>query len=262
MHSTITLMRVGALVALVLPTLAVVAQADRAPTSAPTAPSRAQPPGATPPAAPAPQQPGRSTPAPPAGQPVAQPRPVMQLAPIDLTVVPAPCKPLAKQALSSNLNAALTGRISLASCVAERAIAPLELCDCGASIVAIDKAAAPAIALLDDVIANADTALQAMAEHAEGKLYAGFVIRMLGTVPKVGPTPTEAETAMCEMRKHTLEAQLAPWREAAMASFQHVVDLVKEHPQLANNALVAPALRDSQQRLTGDVATRDVSPPR
>lgn len=201
----------------------------------------------------------------PAQQPTAQPpgarspgaqRPMVQLAPIDLTEIPAPCKPQAKQALAPTLSIALSARITLASCMADQAIAPLSLCDCGDSIAAIDAAVKPAMTVLDDVISNADPATQVIAEHAEGKLYTGFATRMLATLPAAAPGASEAEATLHDMRKQTLDAQLAPWREAAMTSFQHVVDLAKAHPELATSPTTATAVRDSQQRLAADVAVR------
>ncbi|HSR97088.1 MAG TPA: hypothetical protein VLM79_08570 [Kofleriaceae bacterium] len=180
----------------------------------------------------------------------------MQLAPIDLTQVPAECKPHTKQALALNLSVALTARITLATCMAERAIAPLQLCDCGDSISAIDTAIKPAMAILDDVITNADPSIQVIAEHTEGQLYTGFVTRLLATLPAAAAGASEAEATLRDMRKQTLDAQLAPWREAALTSYQHVVDLAKAHPELASRPATATAVRDSQQRLAADVAVR------
>ena len=206
--------------------------------------------------------PARSAPLPPAPTRVAAP-PLVQLAPIDAAAIPAPCQPLAKQALADTTAvtaaaapAALSARIALASCMAERAVAPIALCDCGASIVAIDQAAKPAIDVLDDVIAKGAPVTQMMAEHAEGQLYAGFVVRLQATLPKVGAQATEAEAALYDMRKQTLEAQLATWREAEMTSFQHVVELAKAHPDLARNPTIATAVRDSEQRLASEIAAR------
>jgi hypothetical protein len=188
---------------------------------------------------------------------------MVQLAAIDAAAIPAPCKPLATQALAEATSvvataapAALSARIALAACIADRAVAPIALCDCGASIVAVDQAVKPAIEVLDDVIAKGDPAIQVMAGHAEGQLYTGLVARLAATLPKVGPQTTESEVALNDMRKQTLDAQLAPWRETAMTSFQHVVELAKAHPELARNAVVATAVRDSQQRLAAEVATR------
>jgi hypothetical protein len=241
--------------------LAPVALADRAPAPAqPTATPAAQP---RPTQTPATQAPGARSPGTPANgarapgvQAPAPLPPRVQLAPIDVAALPVPCKPLVAKAQSPTLSVALPARVSLASCIAEHAIAPLELCDCGASIAAIDAAAAPAIALLDDVVTNGDPASQAIAEHTEGQLYAGFVIRMMATLPALGPTATEAEIALRDMRKQTLELQLAPWREAAMTSFQHVVEIARAHPELTKNPVVATAVRDSERRLAAEVATR------
>jgi hypothetical protein len=218
-------------------------------------------------AAPAPAQ--RPATQPHATQPTAQPptaqspgarspgaQPPVQLAPIDLTQIPAECKPQAKQALAPNLSVALSARIDLATCMADRATAPLQLCDCGDSIAAIDTAIKPAMAILDDVITNADPSLQVIAEHTEGKLYTGFVTRMLATLPAAAAGASEAEASLRDMRKQTLDAQLAPWREAALTSYQHVVDLARAHPELATRPATATAVRDSQQRLAADVAVR------
>ncbi|HET7505859.1 MAG TPA: hypothetical protein VFK02_32795 [Kofleriaceae bacterium] len=206
-----------------------------------------QPPAAQAPAAQAP------TTSPPTARP---PAPVVQLAPIDLAAIPAQCKPLAKQAQAPNPAIAHPARISLASCMAERAIAPLSVCDCADSIVAIDAAAAPAIALLDDVIASAGPAIQAIAEDTEGRLYAGFAIRLRATLPAVGPGASEAEVTLHDVRAQGLEAQMAPWHEAAMAAFEHVVELARAHPEIARNAAAATAVRDAQQRVAAEVATR------
>lgn len=232
-------------VSLVTPILlATTALADRAPAQRPAA----QPRATQAPTAPVTRAPGAQAPA-------AQPPPV-QLAPLDLTTIPESCKPLAKQALAAQLRNALSARISLASCMVEHAVAPLSLCDCGDSIVAIDEAAKPAIELLDDVTANADPVTQVLAEHTEGQIYLGFSARMLATLPAVAPGASEAEVTLRDMRKQTLEAQLAPWREAALASFQRVVDLVKAHPELAQDRAVTAALHDSEQRLAAEVAVR------
>jgi hypothetical protein len=214
-----------------------------APAKAQPAPSRAAPPQGA-------QAPGR----PGVAQTLGAQQAMVQLAPIDLTVIPEPCKAIAKQALAARLASALSARISLASCMAERAIAPLQLCDCADSVVAIDGAVKPALALLDDVIANGDPAMQMLAEHAVGQLYVGFATRMMATLPQVAAAASESEVALRDMRKQTLEAQLAPWREAALASFEHVVELAKAHPQVARTPAIATAVRDSQQRLASEVA--------
>ena len=168
--------------------------------------------------------------------------------PIDPSAVPEACQPLAKQALAPG-PAALPARISLAICLADRAVAPLALCDCGESILAVDTATEPALALLDEVIDVGDPASQAIAEHAEGELHAGFAVRLLATLPALRPGASPAEATLREMRRQTLNAQLAPWREAATRSFQRVAELARAHPELADRPAVRIAVRDSQERL-------------
>ncbi len=177
--------------------------------------------------------------------------PAPRLTPIDPSTVPEPCQPLAKQAL-----VALSARISLATCLADRAVAPLPLCDCGESILAVDTATESAIALLDEVIDADDPETQAIAEHAEGDLYAGFTARLLATLPPLGPGAPAAEVALREMRRQTLDAQLAPWREAATHAFQRVVEIARDNPELAASSAVATAVRDSQRRLAAEPSAR------
>ncbi|HEX3476319.1 MAG TPA: hypothetical protein VHT91_14940 [Kofleriaceae bacterium] len=227
------------------------AAADRSPAAAPAqaaVPSRPTAPSASPPGSqPAP-------PAPPASSP-AQPAPLAsRLTPIEPSAVPEACQPLAKQALAAG-PAALSARISLAVCMADRAVAPLSLCDCGESILAVDTAIEPALALLDEVIDAGDPASQLIAEHAEGELHAGVTARLLATLPAPPPGASAAETALREMRRQTLDAQLEPWRDAAARSFQHVVELARAHPELAERPAVRTAVRDSQQRLKGPAAS-------
>jgi hypothetical protein len=182
----------------------------------------------------------------PAGRAVGVPIP--RLATLDPSAVPEACQPLANQAAAAS-PAALSARISLAICLADRAVAPLSLCDCGESILAVDTATEPALALLDEVIDTSDPASQAIAEHAEGELYAGFTARLLATLPALRPDASPAEATLREMRRQTLDAQLAPWREAATRSFQRVAELARAHPELADQPAVMTVVRDSQQRL-------------
>lgn len=177
------------------------------------------------------------------------PSAVPSVTPIDPSAVPEACRALAQRAVAPG-PAALSARISLAVCMADRAVAPLALCDCGESILAVDTAAEPALALLDEVIDVGDPASQVIAEHAEGELHAGFAVRLLATLPALRPDASPAEVALREMRRQTLDAQLAPWRDAATRSFQRVVELARAHPELADHTAVKTAVRDSQERLT------------
>jgi hypothetical protein len=180
---------------------------------------------------------------------------------IDAHAVPAKCQAFVASAQASAPQVAVPARLSLASCVAEQAVAPIALCDCGQSILDIEQAIAPAVAILDGVIAAGSSVSQALAAHAKGELYAGFVMRMTATVPKLGPNATPEEISLHDMRAEALAAQLAPWRDTARAAFTQVIEIAKTRPEVANNPSAAIALRDSQQRLAADVATREPTKP-
>ncbi|HEX4416468.1 MAG TPA: hypothetical protein VH165_01155 [Kofleriaceae bacterium] len=234
--------------------LAPAALADPTPGArVPTAPIPASAPTSAPASAPASAP--SSAPASAAPPPVAQP-PGPQLAPIDAAALPASCKSFARPAQLPSLATALSARISLASCLADQAIAPLALCDCGQSILDIDQAVAPAIALLDNAIAAGDPVIQAIAQHTKGELYVGFATRMVATLPRPSPNATQEELNLRDLREQTLAAQLAPWRDTAKAAFAEVVELAKAHPEIARNPAAATAIRDSQQRVAADVAAR------
>lgn len=195
----------------------------------------------------APAQPARPVPPPP---------PPVTLVSIDTTTVPDACKPLLKQTHGPALATALSARLSLVSCMAEKALAPLALCDCGDSIEQVDHAVAPALVVLDDVVANGDVATRAVAQHTKGDLYSGFAARLVATLPKPAAGAPDSEVALRDMRAQNLETQLAPWREIARTSYQQVIELAKAHPEVTRNPVATAALRDSQQRLAADVASK------
>jgi hypothetical protein len=173
--------------------------------------------------------------------------PAVNLSPILLDEIPERCRPIAKQASASNLAVALGARISLANCIAPEAIAPLQLCDCADSIIALDEAVAPAITLLDEVAAAGDPHNSLLAEHARAELYSGMRIRMAKTIPT--PDSTEESFALRDARQALLEAQLAPWTEAIAAASERIVEIAKANPRLEKHPVVKSAVEASKQRL-------------
>jgi hypothetical protein len=198
-------------------------------------------------------------PPPPAAR-TATPAPVPAFPGIDAQAVPPKCQSFVAQAQASNAVVAVPARISLASCMADQAVAPIALCDCGQSIEDIDQAIEPAVKVLDGVIEVGSPTSQALAQHAKGEMYTGFVMRMTATVPKLGPNATPEEMSLHDMRAQALAPQLEPWRDTARAAFTQVIELAKAHPEIARNASVAIALRDSQQR-AADIVTREPAAP-
>lgn len=197
----------------------------------------------------APAQPARPAPVAPAPPPVT-------LVSIDAATVPDACVPLLKQTHGPALATALSGRLSLVSCMTEKAVAPLQLCDCGESIEQINQAIAPALVILEDVIAHGDAATQAVAQHTKGALYTSLATRLVATLPAPAAGAPESEVALRDMRAQNLETQLTPWRDTARDAYQQVIELAKAHPEVTRNPVATAALRDSQQRLAADVASK------
>lgn len=195
-----------------------------------------------------------AAPAAPAPAPVAPPP--VTLVSIDTNKVPEACKPIVKNTHGPALATALSARLSLVSCMAEQALVPLALCDCGESIEQVNAAVAPALVILDDVIANGDVATRAIAQHTKGDLHTGFATRLTATLPRPAAGAPESEVALRDLRAQNLEAQLTPWRDTARDSYQAIVDLAKAHPELTRNPVATAALRDSQQRLAANVASK------
>lgn len=133
--------------------------------AAPTAAATPTPPGAPAPAAVKPGTPG------------------VNLAPIDLTETPERCHAIAKRAGTPNVRAALSARISLASCIADARFSELQLIDGQESITEVEAAAAGSFALLDEVVAAAsDPVTKVMATHAKAQLLHVMINRMTQTV--------------------------------------------------------------------------------
>jgi hypothetical protein len=185
--------------------------------------------------------------------------PTTNLAPIDLEKTPKECHPIAKQAAAPALAVALAARISLASCLADVALAPLHLLDCEVSKLDVEAAAAPSFALLDETIAaTPDLATQIIAEHAKAELYGNMLARMEATIPP--SDGTDASNALRNIRKGLLEAVLAPWREAKSISHDRVLALVKKDPKLEKNPVVASAARTARQHAQVAAATHTEQP--
>jgi hypothetical protein len=163
--------------------------------------------------------------------------PAVNLQPVDPASVPDACKPAAKQLATPSLPLALEARLALARCMAEQALAKLELVDCGESVTAVDTATAPAFALLDEVAAAGNPALAVVAEHTRAELYGTMRMRMLATVP------AEPAGQLHDARIAVLETLMQPWREQSDAAYKRAVAIAKAHPELAKNPVVQNVLR-------------------
>jgi hypothetical protein len=113
----------------------------------------------------------------------------------------------------------------------------------------------PSVALLDEVIAAGDPAMQLLAEHAKGELFTSLRVRMLATIPT--GDATLAGQQLRDSRQAMLEAQLAPWAEVANTAFTHVVELGRANPKLLANPVVRTAVDSGKQRITPKVAVAE-----
>jgi len=177
---------------------------------------------------------------------VAQPA----LTPIDRDKVPEQCLTIAKSADSPSLNQALSARIALANCQLDQALKPIALCDCGESVREVDEAAAPSLAMLDEVYLAGDSVMKILARSAQGEMLTNLATRLLATVPPP-VNDSEAAVKLRELRLDMLQTLLEPWSTRARAAFSEVEQIARANPKLANNAAVVAAVRSARARQQG-----------
>jgi len=166
--------------------------------------------------------------------------------------LPARCQPLARVPSSARTSAPdMAAHVSVAMCMAETALAGVTPDATGAatgaaidaSVERLDAAIAPSISILDQVIRLGDPYFVLLAQNAEQDLYSGLVVRMRGA--DRGATAADP----------TLETRLLPWESKAHVAAEAVVDLSREHPELAKaDAVMANIIRDDTA-LVGQVAS-------
>lgn len=172
--------------------------------------------------------------------------------------VPEACRDLGKLANSASLAQALSARISLASCLVDTKVRELALCDCEQSVIELDAAAAPSIALLDEVFALGDPATKILARQALGDMLQSFATRLVATVP-MPVDGSESAQALREMRLHLLMPLVSPWFVRSQSAYMELDRIARENPKLAKNPAVLMAVRASREKLAqgqGGVAKR------
>lgn len=183
---------------------------------------------------------------------------VKGLAGLDVDALPEKCKPLAKRAKSTKVLVSMPIRVSLANCLAEARMTGIVLVDSQDSVLALEAATEDSFGLLSEAYTQGDLPTRIMARHAEGELYNGMLVRMMGTIPPAGTG--EAALALHETRKQLLDTFLAPWRQKAHLAFNYVVEMGRANPKLvASNPVVKTAVRTSQQRMSATGATATAS---
>jgi hypothetical protein len=203
--------------------------------------------------------PDSQTPAPsaPAAPPAAAPAPT-PAAPTPRAVAPSltklnpdehpeACRELAKLADSASKAQALSARISLASCLVDHNTKPLVLCDCEQSIIDVNAAIDPSLAILDEVFLVGDPVSKILARHTQGEILAGFAQRMLATVP---PAIDSTDVGLRDTRLAMLQPLIQPWLARAQSAFTELDKIARTNPQLAKNPAVLAAVRSSRAKLS------------
>jgi hypothetical protein len=205
-------------------------------------------PNSQPPAAPAPAPapspaPTAQAPAPTAPTPRAVAPTLTKLSPDEL---PEACRDLAKLGDSASKAQALSARISLASCLVDQAAKPLVLCDCEQSIIDINAAIEPSMAMLDEVVLLGDPATKILARHTQGEILTSFAQRVLATVPAAIDS---TDVGLRETRLAMVQPLIQPWLARAQAAFTELDKIARGNPQLAKNPAVLAAARSSRAKL-------------
>ena len=161
--------------------------------------------------------------------------PVSPLQRIDTAKLPAGCRTLARVPASARTSDPdFAAHLSVASCMAETAMAGIALSPDDAGIAALNAAAAPSVTILDDVIAQGDPRWKLIAEESLGDLDVGMMVRLR----TVGSSDANARAQ--------LEPKLTPWRDHAEQAFREVAAIAAAHTDLVNkDAVVASAIREA-----------------
>jgi len=207
----------------------------------PAAPTRTRP---------APRAPAQAAPAPAQTAPTpAQSATTPPVTLIEVDELPEACLEMGKLAGSQSKTQALSARISLASCLADQNSKSLVLCDCEQSVIDVNEAIDPSLALLDEVVLYGDPATRILARYAQGEILSGFAQRMLATVPAPLNASEEA-IALRDTRLDILLPLIQPWQERARAAYADVDKIARANPQLAKNPAVLAAVRSTRAKLS------------
>jgi len=170
------------------------------------------------------------------------------LSPILVEGLPEACRALGTSASSNRPTRALSARISLSSCLVEQKVKALVLCDCEQSVIELDAAAGPSLALLDEVISLGDPTQKILALQVRGDLLQSFATRILATVPApVDSSPSAL--ALREARLGLITPSMTPWIERSQAAYTELDRIARANPKLAKNPAVLTAVRSSRAKL-------------
>ncbi len=143
----------------------------------------------------------------------AQPTPATPATPAD---VPDACKGVATAPPSATITMpGLVAKVSLAYCGANQRFAALKLATDDASIAALNDAAKPSFALLDEVIQTDDQVATEMARRLRRQLLQSMAVRMRDTIPSITMQTVGQQLADLMKAHDDLEPKIKPWLDTA-----------------------------------------------
>jgi hypothetical protein len=167
---------------------------------------------------------------------------------VDMRTVDPPCRTRAEVPSHARISGpSFDAAVSTANCMAMTRATQLELAPTEASVKALDAAVAPAMAILDAVIATGDPAHQLIAQHSELDILQSNTARMFVAVPQPSPQMASSELADQAIVLAATDALTEPWRRRALQCRRQIARLVYQHPELATrDAVFAHMVADSR----------------
>jgi hypothetical protein len=165
--------------------------------------------------------------------------------------MPAECEGCA--AVPANLRIdtpLLAARMSKASCAAYVRGETLALTDDPDSAIALQNAMEPSLDTYQELVNDPHPEWQLLAAHAHADLLLGMVTRMRASIPPVRRDAMGVdliqEQSDREARRTALEPILRPWIAAAHADLVRALSVAKSHPDLAQDPVIAAAIRHAE----------------
>jgi hypothetical protein len=130
--------------------------------------------------------------------------------------IPDQCKGVATAPPSAEIAMpGLVAKVSLAYCGARLRFSALKIAPDDASIAALNEAAKPSFALLDEVIQANDPVASDMARRLRASLLIAMAVRIRDAVPPITPTTVGPQLAELLKMHDDLEPKIKPWLDTA-----------------------------------------------
>ena len=175
-------------------------------------------------------------------------------APAASSDVPAECESIATvpdQAMTEI--PMLAARMSMASCAAQARAGSLALTDDADGILQLQNAMGPSLDTFQNLVDDPHPEFQLLAAHAHADLLLGMVTRMRASIPPVSSDAFGVDLirqqADRDARHESLEPLLRPWIAAARADLVRTLAVAKQHPELANDPVIAAAIQHAEADL-------------